>query len=412
LSRQIISINRQTHAMTGITNPLVGMPGDEQPTLSSSGTRLAFVRTRAPGVADLLLLENGSHDIARLTTDNIGVNGLAWDGAGYSLVFSSARGGRSALWRIRIKDTTPELLLSTAGDLRSPAISPNGRLLAYEEWSTVTRLDSVPLVKDGSDATFALDDSSLARQPQLAPQRDRYVYVSNKTGNDELWLVPVAGGSPKMLTGAKFQYIEYPHWSPDGQTIIFGASQAGKFDLWVTHVADGRVSQLTHDGGSRTPIFSHDGHWIYFSRNGANGWQLWRSSWPDGPQAAVTMDGGLAPVESDDGNSLLYARPDRRGIWQKSATPGGTPTLVAADFSPRDWSNFLVMGNTLVYASRSDSGETRLNRRLIDSGEDKGGIALQSLYEHSGLTMAPDGKSIIATFEVATHADLKVATLQ
>jgi Tol biopolymer transport system component len=414
LSRQLVSVKADTHELGGITNPMIGMQGDEQPVLSASGTRLAFVRSRALGISDLYLLQHGTQSVARLTHDSWPLAGSTWDGAGYSLVFSSPRGGHDSLWRSRLDGHQPELLLGTRVDLRAPSIAPNGRQLVYEEWSRVGQLVITPLDSTTPPTALTNDSMELAREAQLSPDGSQYVYVSNRSGHDELWsLSTLKGGAAQMLTNADLDYIEYPHWSANGNTVVFSGSKAGRFDLWSFQLSDKKLTRLTHDGNSRTPVLSRDGHWLYFSKLQDRDWQLWQQSWPDGKQSkAITTDGGFAPLEAASGATLIYVRLDRRGIWQKATELSSDTSLLADDFLPLDWRNRSVDGNTLYFVSRNDAGMVRLNRLIIDSGERSQLDELPSLYDGSGLTISDDHKNIISTFLTSEHSDLKIAVLE
>jgi Tol biopolymer transport system component len=57
LPMQIVSVASVDGKMTGVTNPSAGMPGDFGPALAPNGQRLAFARSRTPGVADVTMLQ-------------------------------------------------------------------------------------------------------------------------------------------------------------------------------------------------------------------------------------------------------------------------------------------------------------------------------------------------------------------
>jgi Tol biopolymer transport system component len=80
-----------------------------------------------------------------------------------------------------------------------------------------------------------------------------------------LWTMPVAGGTPKRLTG-DFDDLGQPDWSPDGKRIAFQSYRSGNFHLWSV-AADGSDLQ-PHTAGTddhREPRFSPDGRTLAFS---------------------------------------------------------------------------------------------------------------------------------------------------
>lgn len=61
------------------------------------------------------------------------------------------------------------------------------------------------------------------RFPRFSPDDQTIVFLSNRSGIDQLWGMSTNGGAPKQLT-----YLEHgagkPHWSPDGRYLLFAAS--------------------------------------------------------------------------------------------------------------------------------------------------------------------------------------------
>jgi len=91
LPRQLVSLAIDTGKLTGVTSPVVGMPGDMQPVLAPTGRRLVFVRSRAVGVEDLSLLDLGTIAVERMTRDRRPLAGAAFEAGTQSVIFSSPR---------------------------------------------------------------------------------------------------------------------------------------------------------------------------------------------------------------------------------------------------------------------------------------------------------------------------------
>ena len=409
LPRQIVSLNVDAGTLTGVTNPVVGMPGDSQPVLAPNGRRLVFARARAIGVADLFLLDLGTVAVERTTRDSRPIGGAAFEGGSLAVVFGSPRGGRSALWRSRMNGSGPDLLLASANDLRGPAISNDGRALAFEEWQLTTRM-----MQYGAAAPLEVRSAgnALERQLQLSPDRSQYVFVANAGGHEQLWFAPVAAGAARAVPVGEADHVESPHWSPDGRTVAFAIARKDRFDLWAVDVGAGTLTRLSSDGTSRAPSFSHDGRWLYFSSARDGHRQIWRQGWPDGAHAeALTSEGGLAALESPDGNALYYVRPDRVGLWLRNPAPGGDESLVLGELSPADWSSWVVQEDAIWFVLRPDTGTPELARFSIANHIVTHLRPLPDLAPESGMTLAPDGKSVIVATVASARADIKLAEL-
>ena len=410
LPTQLVSVGIADGKMSGITNPVSGMPGDASPTLAPTGRRLAFTRARAVGSEDLMLLELGGVQPERVSRDGWPTAGAAWEPTGLSLIFASPRGGRDALWRTRLAGVAPDLLLAGNEPLRAPALSNDGRTLAFERWRVQSRL-----IRRAADpavaATTWRESGALERAAQLSDDHTRVVFVSNRDGHDRLWIAPVGGGDARPLTGTEADYLETPRWSHDGRHVTYTATHKGKADIWIVDVATGRESQVTSDGRSRAPSFSHDGQWLYYASAQKGPWQIWRRAWrADGDPEQVTTLGGLLAIEAPGGDTLYYVRADRRGLWRRSRDPGGDDTLVSPDLTPLDWRNWDVANDAVWFVMRPTDGEPTLARYVFADGRTHTVAAVPTLLADSGLTVLPDGTALIAEAAQVT-VDLDVAAL-
>ncbi len=71
-----------------------------------------------------------------------------------------------------------------------------------------------------------------------APNNERIAYVSNTTGNDEIWTMNTDGGDQTQLTNNGWEWDKHPTWSPDGSKIAFLSNRSGTQQIWVMN-ADG-----------------------------------------------------------------------------------------------------------------------------------------------------------------------------
>ncbi len=77
------------------------------------------------------------------------------------------------------------------------------------------------------------------RPPTAVPgvRTGRLAFTSNRDGNNEIYVLDLAGGSPVRLThNPANDWL--PDWSPDGQRIAFTSNRSGGYDLWAMK-ADG-----------------------------------------------------------------------------------------------------------------------------------------------------------------------------
>ena len=463
LPSQLVSFAFADARLTGVTNPVIGMPGDSRPALARNGRRLVFVRTRSPGVADLNLIDTAAGEVERITRDGVPPEGAVWDAGGRSLLFASTRGGRSALWRTLLDGSEFQRLYSASGELRAPTVSGDGRQVAFEHWQIATRLVRLAAPQSGDDsgagpvqltiaapaaapaaaipsaaasapaaatapdtapapataaapaATAGSMTAAQDRHAQLSPDRAQLVFVSNRGSGEQLWIAPSAGGAARPLTRASSDYLATPRWSPDGRKVVFAAAEAGRFDLWAVEVASGKLERLSDDGRSRNPAFSRDGRWLYFAstRGGRIGdWQLWRRGWPDeGKAQQLTTGGGFAAIESRDGDTLYFVRADRGGLWSRGREPGGDETLVVPELAAADWDNWDVGSEAVWFVARGASGPPVLARYAFATQAVSRLRPLPALLPRSGLALDAPAHTLILAEVTEASADLEIAAL-
>lgn len=73
-------------------------------------------------------------------------------------------------------------------------------------------------------------------------------FVSNHTGNDEIWVMDAEGGSHRQLTSNDWQWDKHPSFSPDGTQLTFYSNSSGARQVWVMGI----------DGGNQRNISNND----------------------------------------------------------------------------------------------------------------------------------------------------------
>ncbi|MBI1854069.1 MAG: S9 family peptidase [Planctomycetes bacterium] len=121
---------------------------------------------------------------------------------------------------------------------------------------------------------FAIDDLFQLQRvgdPQLSPDGKTVAYVVTTTDkaknsrNSDVWLVPVAGGTPRRLTSSE-KADDTPRWSPDGKTIAFVSTRDGSSQIWAIDVTGGEARKVTSIATEASGVaWSPDGKWLAFT---------------------------------------------------------------------------------------------------------------------------------------------------
>jgi TolB protein len=185
--------------------------------------------------------------------------------------------------------------------------------------------------EDAEQLTF---DEAYLEFVDVSPDGTQLLVSSNRSGNQDIWLLPAEGGEMLRLTTDLSPDWD-PHWSPDGQQFAFYSNRSGNRDLWVMPTGGGAARQLTtHEGADLLPSWSPDGTELVFSSTRSGTEELWVLSLSDAELRHLTT--GFYSAWSPSGRWVVFTSIRQRGLWRIPA-PGGDPELLSerADAAPR-----------------------------------------------------------------------------
>lgn len=252
-----------------------------------------------------------------------------------------------------------------------PQISPDSRRAVY-----VVRETDLPAGKSrsnlwgvdlqsGAAAPLTISEKT-NRSPRWSPDGRSIAFVSNRGGEDQVWILPAAGGEPRLLTGLAAAMP--PVWAPDGRSIAFGA------DVYPECGADAACNKRIADTRAAGPLKAHVADGLLFRH--------W-TEWKDGRRTHVVVaDVGagtardLTPGDFDappfdtggeanyayspDGKELSYASnhdPDAASstnsdLWIVPATGGAARNLTSENRAFDGRPAYSPDGRFLAYATQ------------------------------------------------------------
>jgi len=304
---------------------------------------------------------------------------FASDGA--HLLFVSSRGGSRDVYQIGVRSSGepsgPPERLSTGLNVHSISLSADDKTLAYSVVNVRQNIWSLPIPAKGpvsvSTAAPVTTGNQSSEGMSVFPDGRWLVFDSTRSGNQNIFKMPLPGGEPVQLTNDPAGDC-CPSWSPDGTRIAFHSFRTGNRDIFVMSADGGSLRQLTHHPApDRFPTWSPDGRQIVFvsERNAptlpgrffivsadqgelegeepkplTEGESCCRAAWspdgrwiaggvapaklsliaPDGAEIRTLQAETRFPLWSSDGR-ILYYKERGRGIW-RIAVSGGEPELL------------------------------------------------------------------------------------
>ncbi|BCO10371.1 hypothetical protein GF1_27470 [Desulfolithobacter dissulfuricans] len=147
-----------------------------------------------------------------------------------------------------------------------------------------------------------------------SPDNSRIVFVSNRSGSDQLWLMDADGKNQRQLTSGPTM-AAWPEWSPDGSRLVFWSYNPAAKIYGIEMVsAEGReenrnrkILVQSHSMLDR-PTFHPDGEYIAYGAVTEGNWDIWLINPDTGKKWRLTSDPQMEtnPLWRPDGKALAF----------------------------------------------------------------------------------------------------------
>jgi Tol biopolymer transport system component/DNA-binding winged helix-turn-helix (wHTH) protein len=282
-----------------LTRPEQLSRGDNLPRFSPDGTTLAFVRGDRGSSRDVFVMPSEGGPPRRLTNGFFSCGGMDWAPDGKSLIISATLRGPYELWRVPLDGTEPILLAVKGHRSLQPSCAKGRGPLVFVDRTLNTDL-LLGTVGGEQEPEPVAPSTRIESSGRFSPDGSRVLFVSERSGSNELWVVNPADGSVRQLTEAAGDALRKPRWSPDGRRVALNVARQGLLQVVVVDVATGLQRQVTPgEGHYRFGHWSADGQWVFYSREKGPDWQI----------AKVRLDGSGAVDIQTDGCLSLHEQP-------------------------------------------------------------------------------------------------------
>jgi DNA-binding winged helix-turn-helix (wHTH) protein/Tol biopolymer transport system component len=352
-------------------------------------------------------------------------------------------------------------LTNYADSATSPALSPDGRMLAFIRGESTFHGPGQVYVKFLPDGEpFQVTNDNLRKMsPVFSPDAARIAYTTVDRGVWDTWVVPVPGGtSRRMLPNASglswiadhrvmFSEIANGYYMkiatstesraeerdvyrpPSSELSMAHRSYLSPDRKWVIVVEmDPRgwlpCRLVPFDGSSSgKPVgpvpskctnaaWSPDGNWMYFSADTGSGFHIWRQRFPTGDidqiTSAATEEEGI--VLAPDGSSFITSvGAEQSTVWLHE--PGGDRQITSEGYAYTP--SVSQDGSKVYYLVRAGSSRAFVQGELWVS--DTASAHHERLLPGFLITrydISPDGKKVVfATVDSAEKSSLWLARL-
>jgi Tol biopolymer transport system component len=228
--------------------------------------------------------------------------------------FTAAGTDRRDVWIIRPdgSDETNISLIFQNKFAEASSWGPDGSILTYDVITPGTEgardIVLVDFSADELEEVVITANIEYDCYPSFSPDGSRIVYMSQRDGQRDLYIMDLEGQDILQLTDSE-AYDYEPAWSPDGERIAFVSRRTGKSQIFIMDADGSNVVQLTDsDYLDWRPAWSPDGEWIAFEswREGNADIFIMRPDGSDQTQLTTSLAEDGHPHFSPDGRYLIF----------------------------------------------------------------------------------------------------------
>jgi imidazolonepropionase-like amidohydrolase/Tol biopolymer transport system component len=258
-------------------------------------------------------------------------------------------------------------------------VSPDGQHLIFDVLGDIYTTS----IK-GGDAKALTSGISWNFQPRFSPSGDEIVFISDRDGADNIWVMKADGSEPRQVSKERNNNLHNPYWTPDGQWIAARKGYVSERSIpagsiWLYHQqgSDGvmMIDRLHKEDSQKNiaePAFSPDGRYMYYSQDITPGtvWEYNKDSTGSlfaiqrfdrekgESETLVSGPGGaVRPIPSPDGKYLAFVKrkPNMQSALYLKELHSGNEWPLYENLSRDNQETAGTHGNYPAYAWTPDS---------------------------------------------------------
>ena len=252
---------------------------------------------------------------------------IVYEHAGYLYRFDPQTGKNE---QIRITLNAENIYARTeqkhvADYVTAARLSADGKRLAVTARGEVF---DVPTTK-GVTRNISRTPGANEREADWSPDGRYIAYISDRTGETEIYLQPAEGGEPIQLTTGNDTYIRSLSWSPDSKTVLYTDRKNRIVTVDVASKTKNIVMQ-NPEQEFYSVNFSPDSRWITYTKPAANDFSVVyvynlatkqeypvTEKWYNSSSPVFSTDGKYLIFESDRDFNPIYGRLEWNHVYTR-----------------------------------------------------------------------------------------------
>jgi Tol biopolymer transport system component/DNA-binding winged helix-turn-helix (wHTH) protein len=385
---------------------------------SPSGDRLLLLTDDSRGYARIWTVRPDGTDQRSVYEERTELRTARWAPDGRTIYFSRRHDQTVSLFKLSLKGDGPgeaaaQPLVSGLESNGVFTLSSDGRQIVYARTPYHSNLWSVGLTGSGSRQTVVkkqlTQGTALVERPRISPDGSSVVFNIGYHSRANLFVLPMAGGSPRQLTFLDALSVGGV-WSHDGRQLAFASTEGGRSRVWLVPAEGGAARPVSEEQVSDSfSLAWARGSQVLYQRPGNRDYAIVDTA-TSRETGRLLGDGAtgwvFAPEVSPDGRLIAAAwnKPGNVGLWLINRDTGARIEIHDEMLFPVGWaadgrSVYAVSSKPGLYRGLTVMlGETTKETAIVNvpiDGRPARTILMLPFEEVGGVSISPDGRTVV-----------------
>ena len=403
--------NIKTQKESKILHPALAQANHINPRFSPDGNKLSVIigevpvdpyRSTIPYFGDVYVYDMSNLSWSQITNNNTAKGGADWSFDGKELFVIELKD----IFNFEVVKYEPEkgnrvVVYNSKKLIRNIDYHPEKEAFLFEEWS-----EPYKIWKFGKTYAPLINSGEKSYMPDISPDGNLVVYISNISGSSELWLHDLRTGDHSQLTFEANKLLSWPKWSPDGKRIVFEYSNTSKKDIWLYELESKSSKPLLEKEETSSPSWSKDGHSIYYTLHLKAGSQIKKLDLSSLKSSTIIENGEISIAYNGD---IYFTKPNLDGIWKIEQ---GNVELVTDELKAGDHHGWTISNDKIFMIKRREFNKAEVSIIDLETLEDIRSVQMPRFATNyfSGLAVFPKTQEFLVTLAEWENADIKLIT--
>ena len=242
----------------------------------------------------------------------LGVGAIAWHSNGRDIIASASDQLQmpNQIWRINTESGEARRLTNDVNGYLGISLTADSRSIVTTQGDYQSNI-YVGGENKGSEWKRTTAGRYEGLYLTFAPD-GRILFVSQESGNDDIWIMnPDGSGRKRLTTDASVD--AWPAVASDGRTVIFASLRTGVPHLFRMSIDGGEAVQITNGPGEWGPTTSPTEPFVLFFSSNEKG--IWKMNIDGTGQERLDLRYSYLPAMSPDGTRIAYS------YWDDQSKP-------------------------------------------------------------------------------------------